>query len=92
MKFMYSMDIPDTRNSDDFLKAKTCPICIAIGRKKSREISHKHDTRTCLNMHFIIHYLTINNHQADDKEIRKYTIKCLKELNKYRKSVGKIEI
>ena len=89
---MHTIDIPDISKLDDFLKARTCPICIAIGKNKAREISYKHDNRLCLNKHLILHYLNNSTGSTGDLELRKYTVKCLKEINKYRKSVGKIEL
>lgn len=89
---MRSVSLPDISNLDDFLQAKSCPICSAIGKDKASEISYKHDTRLCLNKYLILHYLSNNTGSTDDKELRKYTMKCLREINKYRKSVGKIEI
>lgn len=93
MKFkMQIIDIPDISNLDNFLKAKTCPICIAIRKDNDGKISYKHDTRFCINKHLILHYLSNSVGVIDDKELRKYTVKCMREIDKYRKNKGLIEI
>ncbi len=88
---MSTIDIPGPVDTDDFLEAETCPMCRIIG-KRSKEISSEHDARVCLSKHIILHYMVNHNHNSTDKELRKYTIKCMKEINKRRVATGRIEI
>lgn len=88
---MSTIDIPDPETVDEFLEVKTCPMCKIIGRS-NKEISLAHDARVCLSKHIILHYIVNHNQHAEDKELRKYTIKCMKEINKRRVAVGKIAI
>jgi hypothetical protein len=88
---MSTIDIPDPEIVDEFLQVNTCPMCRIIG-KKAKEISLEHDARICLNKHLILHYIVNHNQNPEDKELRKYTIKCMKEINKRRLAIGKIEI
>ena len=88
---MSTIDIPGPVDTDDFLEVKTCPMCRIIG-KKNKEISLAHDARVCLNKHLILHYIVNHNQNAEERELRKYTIKCMKEINKRRVAVGKIAI
>ena len=85
---MSTIDIPEPEIVDDFLEARTCPMCRIIG-KRSKEISSEHDARVCLSKHIILHYMVNHNHNSTDKELRKYTIKCMKEINKRRVAIGK---
>ena len=88
---MSTIDIPEPEIVDDFLKINTCPMCRIIG-KRSKEISLAHDARVCLSKHLILHYIVNHNQNAEEKESRKYTIKCMKEINKRRVAGGKIAI
>ena len=88
---MSTIDIPEPEIVDDFLKINTCPMCRIIG-KRSKEISLAHDARVCLSKHLILHYIVNHNQNAEEKELRKYTIKCMKEINKRRVATGRIEI
>ena len=87
-----TIDIPDPETVDDFLEVKTCPMCRTVENSLQPGPKFAHDTRVCLSKHIILHYIINHNQNSTDKELRKYTIKCMKEINKRRVAVGKIAI